>query len=139
MLKVFKAIVFILFYFLCLTGIGQDIHFSQFESTPLNLSPTQTGDFNHDFRAVTNHRNQWQSVTVPYLTISASVEGKTYVIQSIKPDFLAFGLLLNADKAGDGNLGTTQFKFSMAYHHLFKNNLLQSMVLDLIQDTIIRV
>ncbi len=119
------------FYFLTIEVWGQDIHFSQFESSPLNLSPAQTGSFDNDFRAVINHRNQWQSVTVPYLTIAASFEGKTFAISSIKPDFLAFGLLLNADKAGDGNFGTTQLKFSTAYHHQFKDNLIQSLAFGL--------
>ena len=127
MLKTIIKYGFSLLLFVWQQAQGQDIHFSQFESSPLNLSPAQTGSFDRDFRVVMNHRNQWQSVTVPYLTIAASFEGKTYGISSIKPDFIAYGLLLNADKAGDGNLGTTQIKFSTAYHHLFKSDILQSM------------
>ena len=127
MLKTITKIGFLFFILVTQAIQGQDIHFSQFESSPLNLSPAQTGSFNRDFRAVMNHRNQWQSVTVPYLTIATSFEGKTYAVSSIKPDFIAYGLLLNADKAGDGNLGTTQLKLSTAYHHLFKGNIVQSM------------
>lgn len=130
-IEIVKIIMVSFFYFLTIEVWGQDIHFSQFESSPLNLSPAQTGSFDNDFRAVINHRNQWQSVTVPYLTIAASFEGKTFAISSIKPDFLAFGLLLNADKAGDGNFGTTQLKFSTAYHHQFKDNLIQSLAFGL--------
>lgn len=121
-----KEILVGLLLFYSVAAQGQDIHFSQFESTPLNLSPAQTGSFDHDYRAVLNHRNQWQSVTVPYLTVSASFDAKTYFIQSIKPDFLAFGLLFNGDKAGDGNLGTTQIKFSSAYHHQLNGQILQA-------------
>ena len=131
MLKTIIKTGFLFFILAWQAAQGQDIHFSQFESSPLNLSPAQTGDFDRDFRAVMNHRNQWQSVTVPYLTIAASFEGKTYKISSIEPDFIAYGLLLNADKAGDGNLGTTQLKFSTAYHHLFRGNMLQSMAFGL--------
>ncbi|MEK7227019.1 MAG: type IX secretion system membrane protein PorP/SprF, partial [Bacteroidota bacterium] len=44
---------------------AQDIHFSQFLSSPMNLNPALAGQFDGDHRFVMNHRNQWSSVTVP--------------------------------------------------------------------------
>jgi len=86
--KTFKIIFIIVSCFYFNYAASQDIHFSQFESSPLNLSPAQTGSFNHDFRLITNHRNQWQSVTVPYLTLSASFEGKVQNKNFFKSGFL---------------------------------------------------
>ena len=41
---------------------AQDIHFSQFYSSPLNLNPALTGVMNSSVRLVGNYRNQWASV-----------------------------------------------------------------------------
>jgi len=41
---------------------GQDIHFSQFYLSPLNLNPALTGVMNCNVRLVANYRNQWSSV-----------------------------------------------------------------------------
>ena len=51
-----------------LTGMAQDIHFSQFYFSPLNLNPAATGIFDGDYRIAGNHRQQWRSVTTPYTT-----------------------------------------------------------------------
>ena len=45
---------------------AQDIHFSQYFSTPLTINPSYTGSFVGDYRAGLNYRQQWGSVTVPY-------------------------------------------------------------------------
>ena len=55
-------------------SFAQDIHFSQFNNSPLNLNPAQTGLFNGDWRFVGNLRNQWSSVPVPYRTFSLSTD-----------------------------------------------------------------
>ena len=41
---------------------AQDIHFTQFFFSPLNLNPAYTGAFDGDWRAVGNHRSQWGAV-----------------------------------------------------------------------------
>jgi hypothetical protein len=53
---------------------AQDIHWSQFQSSPLNLNPALSGFFDGDYRFVLNHRNQWKSVTTPYNTFSGSID-----------------------------------------------------------------
>jgi Type IX secretion system membrane protein PorP/SprF len=57
---------------------GQDIHFSQYGNSPINLSPGLTGVFGCDMRFAANYRNQWRSVRVPYSTFAGSVENKFY-------------------------------------------------------------
>ena len=66
-------LLFFVFYFPLLI-IGQDLHFSQFLNSPLNLNPAQTGFFHGSQRFILNHRNQWASVTKPYSTISGSFD-----------------------------------------------------------------
>ena len=97
------------------TSNSQDIHFSQFNQSPLNLNPALTGMFEGDFRFVGNHRNQWSSITVPYVTFSASADMR-YTKFNLKKSFVGFGLIFNTDKAGDGNFGTNQIILSAAYH-----------------------
>ena len=92
------------------------------ERSPLNLNPSETGDFDANHRFVANYRNQWASVTVPYKTFSASYENLQKSPHDL-PGNIGLGLLLNSDVAGDGNFGTVQIKFSLAYHYL---NLLDS-------------
>ena len=85
-------------------SFAQDIHFSQFNNSPLNLNPAQTGLFNGDWRFVGNLRNQWSSVPVPYRTFSLSIDTrwKNEILQGIP----AVGLLVNTDKSGDSKLTT---------------------------------
>ena len=52
---------------------GQDIHFSQFNETPVILNPALCGTA-YDTRIVANYKNQWASVTSPYQTYGISVE-----------------------------------------------------------------
>ncbi|MEO6357893.1 MAG: type IX secretion system membrane protein PorP/SprF, partial [Ferruginibacter sp.] len=55
---------------------GQDIHFSQFFETPLLRNPALGGLFSGDIRLQSVYRTQWQSVTVPYQTVSLNGEYK---------------------------------------------------------------
>ena len=59
-------------------SFGQDIHWSQFNDNPIFQNPGNTGQFNGDIRFIGNYRDQWRSVTVPFSTISISVDSKLY-------------------------------------------------------------
>jgi len=96
-----------------LTVTAQDIHFSQFGASPLNLNPAQTGFFNGDYRFVGNHRSQWKSVTKPYRTFSGSVDMVLNGLSSSRNRYNG-GILFNNDKAGDSELGLTQFALSFS-------------------------
>lgn len=93
--------------------LSQDIHWSQFQYSPLNLGPSQTGNYNGDYRFAANHRRQWKSVTEPYRTFSGSFDMPVNIMPDTRQRFSA-GLLFNNDKAGDSKLGTTQFALSLA-------------------------
>ncbi|MFI5217930.1 MAG: PorP/SprF family type IX secretion system membrane protein [Bacteroidia bacterium] len=85
---------------------AQDIHFSQFTKSPLNLNPSYTGLFDGDFRFGGIHRNQWKSVTVPYKTFSGYFDMNTALANS-KDSRIGAGILINNDKAGDSEYGIT--------------------------------
>jgi len=111
-------IIFILTaLFQCWQINAQDIHFSQFFASPQNLNPSLTGSFDGQYRMVINNRNQWQSFTNGYRTFSASSDCRIRPL--IVPPAWSFGagLLVNSDKAGDGNMGLTQLGISLATHH----------------------
>ncbi len=93
---------------------GQDIHFSQYTNSPLNLNPAQTGFFRGQYRFVLNHRNQWTSVTKPYSTFSGSFDMQL-LKRKFKQDIIGFGIVFNNDRAGDAGMGTTQSSLSFSY------------------------
>ncbi|MCF8298971.1 MAG: PorP/SprF family type IX secretion system membrane protein [Saprospiraceae bacterium] len=103
---------------LCFFCVGftfaQDIHFSQFSTSPLNLNPAQTGFFQATHRFILNNKSQWRSVTVPYSTISASFD-MPLLKRKFKGDMFGIGVVFNSDKAGDSEFGTTQANLSFSY------------------------
>lgn len=97
-------------------AFAQDIHFSQFDMQPLVVNPAFTGMFFGKVRANAIYRNQWKSVTVPYVTYGASVD---LPIKTDRGGYLAGGLQLYKDQAGDGNLSNFTGLVSIAYHKVF--------------------
>ncbi len=94
---------------------AQDIHFSQFAASPLTLNPALTGHHNGMWRATAIYRNQWGSVTVPFVTTGASID--LPIARKIgQDDYLAAGLQLFSDKSGDGALTNNTALASVAYH-----------------------
>ncbi|MBL0343089.1 MAG: PorP/SprF family type IX secretion system membrane protein [Bacteroidetes bacterium] len=106
-------LVFAFIYFIPSRLTGQDIHYSQFEASPLNLNPAFTGLFNGDLRFVANHRRQWKSVTTPYSTFSGSFDMALGGLSSEKNRYSG-GLLINKDQAGDSELGLFQAALSFS-------------------------
>lgn len=95
---------------------SQDIHFSNWQMSPLNLNPAQTGLFEGDGRLIFNYRTQWRSVQVPYNTFSF---GGDFNLNKplIKGTQEAVGLIFNHDAAGDGKYTVTDFK--VPFNHKF--------------------
>jgi type IX secretion system PorP/SprF family membrane protein len=107
----------ILTFALLLSGLSltaQDIHFSQFGNSPLNLNPGLAGVFGGDLRFVGNYRNQWSRVPVPYTTFSASVENKVYLERGRYNKFVTASLMVNYDKQGDIALKSLQIGVPLA-------------------------
>jgi type IX secretion system PorP/SprF family membrane protein len=104
---------------------AQDLHFSQYMQTPSLVNPALTGA-STVVRASVIYKDQWRSVTVPYKTYGASFEMKfkasnwekadKFKTKTYKQSFsrMAGGLSFFRDKAGDGNMGSTQVNLSLA-------------------------
>lgn len=94
--------------------MAQDIHFSQFYMSPLNLNPALTGVMNCNTRVVANYRNQWSQVLRgdAYNTYSVSYDQKIAVGRS---DYFGIGGTFWGDRAGELSFGTTQGRLSFSY------------------------
>jgi type IX secretion system PorP/SprF family membrane protein len=94
-------------------GLAQDIHFSQYMYSPLNLSPASTGLFDGDIRANAFYRRQWNAVTVPYKTFGLAYD-QVLGNSAASGSRNSGGVLINNDRAGDGNFGSLQLLLSFA-------------------------
>lgn len=112
---------FLLFVFFCvLTGYAQDIHFSQFYASPLNLNPALTGFSEGSYRVAGIYRNQWRSVTTPYETYSGSFDMKV-LEEKLNRDIFGLGGVIVNDRSGDGKLGLLSIMASTSYLKLLGN------------------
>ena len=113
-MKLIKLLVLPILIFLKLSSFGQDIHFSQFLTAPMSLSPATAGLFNGMFRAGINSKLQWSSVTKPYQTISAYFDTQLFK-RKYRKDAFGIGVSLFSDIAGDSKFSTTQVCVSLSY------------------------
>lgn len=113
--KIQKLAIVFSMAFATLNSTAQDVHFSQFNGAPLTLNPALTGATNGMWRANGIYRNQWNSVTSPFVTFGASIDAPLFrgVGES---SYFAGGLQLYNDRAGDGNLTNMSTLASIAYH-----------------------
>ena len=100
---------------------GQDIHYSQFYNSPLNINPALTGVFNGDVRIIGSVRDQWSQVPVPYTTFSGNYDQKYYTKNRDK-GFFGFGAIFNYDQAGDARFNTSQLNLTGSYSYLLNRN-----------------
>lgn len=110
-----RTTVFIVFSFILSWSavIAQDLHYSQFFNSPLNLNPSLTGAFNGDQRFHLNYRKQWASVPVNY--VSGDVGADFKFRNKNNSNFLGIGALINYDEAGDLNLNLTGINLFASY------------------------
>src|SRR5688572_28283272 len=117
-----KHIILFTFNFCLLTLVqAQDIHFSQYNGSLLNLNPALTGLFDGDYRVNAIYRSQWQSVPVPYKTFGFGADMR-YKPKSFKADCIGIGLQFNNDQAGDAFYTTNQVYLSGSYIHKLKKD-----------------
>ncbi len=96
---------------------AQDIHFSQYNASPLTLNPAQTGNFNCNFRAGINYRNQWASVASPFVTYSGFFDMPLSTVKGFdENDQIGVGLYLFNDRSGEGIMSNFQAVLTGAYH-----------------------
>ena len=118
--------LYVLFFTISVISLtqAQDIHYTQFYQSDLNINPALTGIFNGDKRFVGSYRQQWYSVPVDYLTFTGSYDQKIYR-EGDKNGFFSVGGLMNYDQAGDSRLTLVQLSGSGSYTYLLnKNNLI---------------
>ncbi len=107
--------------FLCYSLKAQDIHFSMFYASPLNLNPGLTGVFDGSYRAAGIYRNQWRSVSTPFVTYSGSFDIK--LLQNKLPnDIFSVGALFVGDRSGDGKITMNSAMASVAFHKSLDKN-----------------
>ncbi len=90
------------------SAIAQDVHFTQYFTSPLTLNPALTGLVNEDLRFAANYRTQWSSVSsTPYITGTFSYDMAILKGKLPEGDALGVGLLGLYDKSGSGGLTNT--------------------------------
>jgi len=120
-MKKIKKILFLAAcsFLLAAASFAQDLHFSQFMNSPLLTNPANTGFIPQaDYRLGVNYRNQWSAImTVPYKTMSAW--GDVQVFRDrMENGWVGLGGVILRDVAGSGNLTSTKFYGSVAYHQM---------------------
>ncbi|MFN5181721.1 MAG: PorP/SprF family type IX secretion system membrane protein [Bacteroidota bacterium] len=106
-----KFLIFIQFIFLAI--YSQDLHFSNFNFSPLVLNPAQAG-VQSDFRAVANYRDQWSSIGGNgFKTINVAGDFTAFKSHS-RPAWLGTGISVTNDQAGVGLLNTLQADLSFS-------------------------
>ena len=97
--------------FIALLGLksisAQQVYSSQFYAMPIYLNPALTGNSDYNIRAGVNYRNQWNSVTTPFVSQAAYVDGKLS-FPYLGASWLGIGGVIFTDKAGTGGLKTNQ-------------------------------
>lgn len=114
MIKRFTYSCILALLFVGSVGYGQDIHFSQFMQSPMNLNPALVGCFDCEYRVIANHRHQWRSVTVPYVTYGVSADARNFN----KIDGLNTGISFYYDKAGDSRFTTLKVNLVGGYRYV---------------------
>jgi type IX secretion system PorP/SprF family membrane protein len=98
--------------------LAQDVHFSQFLTTPIFINPANTGTSDEDTRFATNYRNQWSNIDVPFTTFYCSLDKKLFLFDQ---QFGIGGFIIHDQSST--YLATDKFVLSLSYSRFYKNNL----------------
>lgn len=114
------------------SALAQDVHFTQYFTSPLTLNPALTGLVPDDLRLAANFRTQWASVsTNPYITGTISYDMAMLKGKLPEGDALGIGMLVLYDKSGTGGLQNTTAALSLAYHKGFGRDKMQHLSIGL--------
>lgn len=116
-----KLILVVNIVCMSLYSFSQDIHFSQFYNSTIQLNPALCGIYNGTYRFSGIYRNQWANVPVNYNTAKLALEYKA--IQSAKTGNLNLGLSYYYDKAGDSRYTTMLPNITLGYSKTFGKNI----------------
>jgi len=117
----YKIALTLIFLSSSISIIAQDVMFSQFYNTPLQINPAQAGSFDGAGRAGLSYRNQWASIMAhPFETFALEAELKLKeVSQNEQP--LSFGIIVLRDKAGASKFSLTNAVLSIGYLQKLNN------------------
>jgi type IX secretion system PorP/SprF family membrane protein len=96
-------------------GNAQDIHYSNFGFSPMNINPALTGVFPGDVRGNAAYRNQWSDVPVDYTTFTAAGDWRIGKPIEGKIRHWSVGGIFNYDQAGYSRLNNAQVGLTAAY------------------------
>ena len=91
---------------------SQDVHFTQFDASPMNLNPANTGNYDGFWRFSGNFRTQWRVLGEPFQTSSIGFDksGKR------KGGKFSYGVYILGDASGETNLSTSRYYANLAVH-----------------------
>jgi type IX secretion system PorP/SprF family membrane protein len=137
MVKKIACSVFLTFFSLFLTSLGQDAVFSQYYSSCLYLNPALAAA-EPTVSLSMNSRVQWKSIITPYTTNQASLIVPIYRPSDKSINMGGIGVSVFQNKAGDIGLTNTGANFTAAYIIPFneKNHILAGVQVGLMQKTI---
>ncbi len=102
---------------------AQDVHFSQYNSSPTSLNPAQTGFMDGNLRVAANYRNQWfsnSSFATYALALDANIARR-----SLDYDMLGVGLSFYQDIEERNGYSNTNISLSVAYNVMITKKPLQ--------------
>lgn len=108
--------IILIFCLACFSLKSQDIHFTQYFFSPLNVNPAYTGDFNGDFRIVGNHRSQWGAVVSDQFLTSGLSYDQNIDIYNHK---IAVGVNFVHDQSSIGYLNQNKLQLAGSYKKIF--------------------
>jgi type IX secretion system PorP/SprF family membrane protein len=93
---------------------AQDLHFSQYWGSPLNLNPALAGVFDGNIRLNAQYRNQWFSNST-FATYYGGVDANLFK-NKLNGNILGVGVNFHQDNQGEGTFKNTGVGLSLAYN-----------------------
>jgi type IX secretion system PorP/SprF family membrane protein len=103
---------------LSIAASAQDAHFSQFYEAPLLLNPARAGFVNGTFQLTGIYRSQWNEVTMPFKTLSGTVNVNVPAGKN-RNNIIGIAVGDLADKSGDAVYTINHFDGTFSYHKNF--------------------
>lgn len=110
-----RGVLALLCFFMFSSAYGQDIHFSQFQGSPLVINPAFAGATDCDHCFTGQIRNQWNNVPVDYFTFAGSYDRKFYPKKEKAKYHWGGGLQFFHDIAGDSRMTSTSLALIGSY------------------------
>ena len=96
--------------------LGQDAHWSIPTQNPIEMNPSNIGNFNGEVRIISNYKDQWRSVTKPFNTINLNIDKRV-------SSRFSLGSKIVHDVTGDGKYRTIEFGIIPSFILYTKENI----------------